>query len=190
MAMAPRMASILISSWVKNTFALSRSPRLLSTSSFVIRPQAPGFITIWFCPVTSSTMITAVPVGVSSEKMISPVSMPSPLYSSSATCPNISFPILVTNLTFPPALWAATAWLDPFPPGPIINPVPSRVSPARGRPLDRLVRSAAKLPNTTMPISLPPVLSLPTVYSIFPLLNSPRPFHFTGNMIYCTYPVS
>ena len=64
------------------------------------------------------------------------------------TFANVSVPIFVIITTSAPALCAATHWLNPFPPGPILNIEPFTVSPGTGRCGDLAIRSTTKLPNT------------------------------------------
>src|SRR5579859_6695276 len=62
--------------------------------------------------------------------------------------PKGSEPSLEMKLTLPPARAAATAWLEPLPPGPSLNDWPMRVSPHAGTRSVRKARSATKLPIT------------------------------------------
>ena len=62
--------------------------------------------------------------------------------------PKESSPSLEMKLTRPPARAAATAWLEPLPPGPNLNDWPMSVSPQAGTRSVRKARSATKLPIT------------------------------------------
>src|SRR5260370_27483391 len=59
-----------------------------------------------------------------------------------------SGPSLVIRRTSALSRAAATAWFEPFPPGPILNASPRMVSPHFGIRLVRQVRSATNAPNT------------------------------------------
>ena len=61
-----------------------------------------------------------------------------------------SFPRRDIKCTFPPANAAATAWLDPLPPGPRENSFPIIVSPISGWRDARYAVSATKTPRITI----------------------------------------
>ena len=61
-----------------------------------------------------------------------------------------SFPRREIKCTFPPANAAATAWLDPLPPGPSENSFPIIVSPILGWRDARYAVSATKTPRITI----------------------------------------
>src|SRR5579885_2608523 len=62
--------------------------------------------------------------------------------------PNASRPSLLMKAVRPPRRAAATAWLEPLPPGPVRKRLPSTVSPQTGRRGVRNARSATKMPIT------------------------------------------
>ena len=62
--------------------------------------------------------IPATPVGWSFDLSIYFLFIFNFLYKFNAISAYLSFPIFVRKLTLPPSLDAATAWLDPLPPGP------------------------------------------------------------------------
>src|SRR5262245_52983312 len=55
------------------------------------------------------------------------------------------------KVTLPPARAAATDWFDPLPPGPILKPEPTMVSPSFGCRPARNARSATKTPRMATP---------------------------------------
>ena len=86
----------------------------------------------------------------------------------------ISFWLLFSStmmVTSAPALWAATPWLNPLPPGPILNTVPFTVSPAAGRCGVLPIKSTTKLPNT---VTFFPICSIICSLSLIHLAGALR----------------
>src|SRR5687767_3074779 len=65
--------------------------------------------------------------------------------------PKASRPILEMKVTLAPTRAAATDWFDPLPPGPILKPEPTMVSPSFGCRPARNARSATKTPRMATP---------------------------------------
>jgi hypothetical protein len=63
--------------------------------------------------------------------------------------PKASSPAQPTIAVRAPRRAAATAWLAPFPPGTVENPLPATVSPGKGSRATRATRSMLRLPTTT-----------------------------------------
>ena len=118
-----------------------------SRSSGTSASAAPGTTIMEFSPLCSFTIIAAAPVAIFGISQIKSELIPSSAYSFIAISPNVSLPILVMNIISAPALRAATAWFEPFPPGPSLNEFPITVSPWRGILLVLKVRSTTKMPR-------------------------------------------
>ena len=94
-----------------------------------------------------STQTAAQPVGPSLSS--TPLaSTPASRRLSRIIVPNTSRPTRPTMATFAPSRTAATAWLAPLPPGTERYPVPSTVSPGRGRAGRANTRSMLIEPKT------------------------------------------
>jgi hypothetical protein len=78
--------------------------------------------------------------------------VPSRSQVARAMSPKASRPILETRVTAAPHRAAATAWLEPFPPGPMANPDPAIVSPTAGIRIARNARSATNMPRMATPL--------------------------------------
>src|SRR5271157_349609 len=63
---------------------------------------------------------------------------------------SLSAPTMASRDERAPSLAVATAWLEPFPPGPMSKSVPSIVSPKIGSFGVRMVMPTAKLPTTVI----------------------------------------
>src|SRR6266545_2112445 len=92
----------------------------------------------------------AAPVG-SSWVSTTFAAMPSFRHVAEAMAPNSSPPIFEMNVTLAPTRAAATAWLEPLPPGPSLKPEPAMVSPMPGMRLARKARSATNTPRMATP---------------------------------------
>ena len=95
-----------------------------------------------------STKIIAAPVGTSPVTLSSWT--PASLQAFFAIAPKGSSPSFAIIATLEPARLAATAWLEPLPPGPSPNRSPMRVSPISGRRSATKARSATKTPRMAM----------------------------------------
>ena len=137
--------------------------------------HAPGTIIISFWLEFSSTRISAIPVSVSLVMKMLSFGMFNSVMVSSITFANVSVPIFVIITTSAPALCAATHWLNPFPPGPILNIEPFTVSPGTGRCGDLAIRSTTKLPNTATFF----ILFFLFLFSVYFLLS-----HFESGFFY------
>ncbi len=82
---------------------------------------APALTAILLSPL-SYTSICATPLASPAARATCAVSMPSSLQSAVAICPNASSPIRATSDTAAPMRAAATAALEPFPPGVTAKP--------------------------------------------------------------------
>src|SRR5271155_5624238 len=89
--------------------------------------------------------------------------------------PNVSLPSLQMKLTLPARRAAATAWFDPFPPGPIRKDDPRMVWPQAGADFERNARSATKLP--AMVIRLSGTWHPPVPRSITPFFTNLHPWY-------------
>src|ERR1035438_5424325 len=134
-------------SWVTKAADAAMRSVMVSTSCGVSSKQAPGTTMIEFSPECASRRMAAAPVAVVVVSRWR-VSMPSVLYRSRARSPKGSLPSLLMKLTRAPARAAATAWLEPLPPGPSWKELPMKVSPHAGSFSVRNARSATKLPMT------------------------------------------
>jgi hypothetical protein len=134
------------SSWHSSTSAASIAARSASVR-LTNAPFAPGVTTIAFSPA-ASTMITATPDPPYTTRRW-PVSTPDAVSLARSVTPNESEPIAPRNEQRAPARVAAIAWLAPFPPGTVVKPSPSTVSPGLGSTGAVATRSMLALPTTT-----------------------------------------
>ena len=148
MEAAARKASRGVSSWASRTSAAAMAELQLSTMAGVREWLAPGATAIWFSP-RSSTTIRAAPVGRSTSASPA-VSTPSAASNRRAAAPNSSFPTAPMKLTSAPRRRAATAWLDPLPPGPRWKDRPRTVCPRSGSRGAATTRSMLNEPSTAI----------------------------------------
>src|SRR5262245_32222739 len=104
---------------------------------------------IAFSPVSWLTKMKAPPVA--SSDCAARATMPSSFQVLSAMSPKASRPSLEMIVTLAPSRAAATDWLEPLPPGPILKPEPVIVSPILGSRPARNAKSATKIPRMATP---------------------------------------
>src|SRR5215207_4317830 len=151
---AARTVSNGISNWASTTPACwTAAVAPVESSSSAL---AEGATMIAFSPFPSTVMI-AVPVGALVLET-SPRSTPASVKAARSSAPDSSSPSEATKAVDAPARAAATAWLAPLPPSPLVRPVARTVSPGRGIRSTGRMRSTFALPTTTTSLtaSTPP----------------------------------
>ena len=95
------------------------------------RALAPPTIRMRFSPL-GSTKIGATPLAASATWATWRVSTPQAAKLASVSRPNASSPRRATIITSAPSRAAATAWLAPLPPNPVVKLSAAKVSPRSG----------------------------------------------------------
>lgn len=136
-----------ISSWHSSTSASPSTVRSSLVSS-VIESLAPPTTMMLFSPLSSTTM-SAIPLepGTVRSRVVPTLE---PANTERSCSEKMSSPTAPRNSTRPPARPAARAWFAPFPPGTVVKPRPSTVSPGSGRRCVLVTRSMLMLPRTAI----------------------------------------